>query len=200
MTDLRQAATLALEALERYQVKRQDFDRFADEITALKAALEQPEQEPTAWEHHEYRPYGGPGETRIHAILRSQYMMPDGTVAGDFQWLADQYRADKNTIRLIPLYTTPPQQQAEPVAHYDFQECKFTWAKPMKIGPVPVSVAVDPMKLYSEAPQRQWLGLTDEEIEAVVEQVADGKLVGTVQEFRIRFSRAIEAKLKAKND
>jgi len=48
MTDLRQAAQLALEALERYQVKRQDFDRFADEITALKAALEQPEQEPVA--------------------------------------------------------------------------------------------------------------------------------------------------------
>jgi hypothetical protein len=48
MTDLRQAATLALEALERYQVKRQDFDRFADEITALKAALAQPEQEPVA--------------------------------------------------------------------------------------------------------------------------------------------------------
>jgi hypothetical protein len=46
MTDLRQAAILALEALERYQVKRQDFDRFADEITALRTALEQPEQEP----------------------------------------------------------------------------------------------------------------------------------------------------------
>jgi len=29
----------ALAALERYQVKRQDFDRFADEITALRAAL-----------------------------------------------------------------------------------------------------------------------------------------------------------------
>ena len=42
MTDqLRQAAQQALEALERYQVKRQDFDRFADDITALKAALEQ---------------------------------------------------------------------------------------------------------------------------------------------------------------
>ena len=40
MTDLRQAAQQALEALERHQVKLQDFDRFADEITALKAALE----------------------------------------------------------------------------------------------------------------------------------------------------------------
>ena len=40
MTDkLRAAAQAALEALERYQVKRQDFERFADEITALRAAL-----------------------------------------------------------------------------------------------------------------------------------------------------------------
>lgn len=34
----------ALDALERYQVKRQDFDRFADEITALRAALAEPTQ------------------------------------------------------------------------------------------------------------------------------------------------------------
>ena len=96
-------------------------------------------------------------------------------------------------------YAEQRQQQAEPVAYFDFQELKFTWAKHMKIGPVPVSIKVDPMKLYSEAPQRPWVGLTDEEIEAVVEQVANGKLVGTVQEFRIRFSRAIEAKLKERN-
>lgn len=43
MTTLRQAAEQALEALERYQVKRQDFDRFADEITALREALAQRE-------------------------------------------------------------------------------------------------------------------------------------------------------------
>ena len=44
MTDLRQAAQQALDAMERYQVKRQDFDRFADEITALREALAQPER------------------------------------------------------------------------------------------------------------------------------------------------------------
>ena len=71
----------------------------------------QTEQEPVGWEHHEYRPYGGPGEIRIHAILRSQYMLPDGSVAGDFQWLVDEYKKDKNTIKLIPLYTTPPAAQ-----------------------------------------------------------------------------------------
>jgi hypothetical protein len=43
MTTLRTAAQQALEALERYQVKRQDFDRFADEITNLRAALAEPQ-------------------------------------------------------------------------------------------------------------------------------------------------------------
>jgi hypothetical protein len=70
-----------------------------------------PEQEPVAWEHHEYRPYGAPGEIRIHAILASQYTMPDGSVSGNFQWLVNQYKEDKNTIKLIPLYTTPPAAQ-----------------------------------------------------------------------------------------
>jgi len=55
------------------------------------------------------------------------------------------------------------EQQAEPVAYFDFQEFKFTWAKHMKIGPVPVSIKVEPLKLYSEAAQRQWVGLTDED-------------------------------------
>ena len=42
-----EAARNALAALERYQIKRQDFDRFADEIEALRAALA--EAEPVAW-------------------------------------------------------------------------------------------------------------------------------------------------------
>jgi hypothetical protein len=44
-----EAMKQALEAMERYQVKRQDFDRFADEITAIKQALAAPVQEPVAW-------------------------------------------------------------------------------------------------------------------------------------------------------
>jgi hypothetical protein len=41
MNDLRTAAKQALEALERYRVRRQHFDLFADEINNLRAALEQ---------------------------------------------------------------------------------------------------------------------------------------------------------------
>jgi len=43
---MKEALKLALEALERYQVKRQDFDTFEEAITAIKAALAQPAQEP----------------------------------------------------------------------------------------------------------------------------------------------------------
>ena len=41
---------LVLKTLEQYQVKRQDFERFADVITDIKKTLAQPkEQEPVAW-------------------------------------------------------------------------------------------------------------------------------------------------------
>jgi hypothetical protein len=67
---MKDALKLALEAMERYQVKRQDFDTFEEAITAIKAALAQPTsgdyalgyaegfndackpaQEPVAWMH-----------------------------------------------------------------------------------------------------------------------------------------------------
>lgn len=55
----KEAMKLALEALERYQVKRQDFERFADVIAALEKALAKQEQgEPFCWydmEHGEIR-------------------------------------------------------------------------------------------------------------------------------------------------
>jgi len=48
MTNLRQAAQQALEALEdeRYVTK---YTHIVAAITALRKALEQPEQEPVAW-------------------------------------------------------------------------------------------------------------------------------------------------------
>ena len=92
-------------------------------------------------------------------------------------------------------YVAAPQQQAEPVAYFDFQELKFTWAKHMKIGPVPVSIKVDPMKLYSEAPQRPWVGLTDEDVRQCSQDVVAGGTENSVD----RFAYAIEAKLKERN-
>ena len=118
-----EALKLALEALERGVATC--FDRYSHEqvmcrpehfinqtIAACEQALAAPVQEPVGYEHHEYRPYGAPGEIRIHAILKSCYVMPDGSTAGDYQWVIDQCRADRNTIKLLPLYTTPPAQPA----------------------------------------------------------------------------------------
>ena len=82
--------------------------------------------------------------------------------------------------------------QAEPVAYFDFQELKFTWAKHMKIGPVPVSIKVDPMKLYSEAAQRPWQGLTEDEFLEACQLAERGN-------YLLAFQR-IQTKLKEKND
>lgn len=63
---LRKAAEQALEVIERYQVKRQDFDRFADEVLALRAALAEPEQSEPVKCKHEWFHTGAmePGECR----------------------------------------------------------------------------------------------------------------------------------------
>lgn len=163
MTDLRQAAQAVL---ERWDSPLWQSGTTAAAIADLRTALEQPEQEPTCpeckaavlyecvacssnnyppkpeqepvgWEHHEYRPYGAPGEIRIHAILASQYMMPDGSVSNTFQWLVDEYKKDKNTIKLIPLYAAPPSAQPEQV---DCPRCGHVCS------------------------QREWKGLTDEDV------------------------------------
>ena len=59
----------------------------------------------------------------------------------------------------------PPQQQAEPVAFYDFNK-GFYWAKPTKIV-APTVVDVPPIPLYTTAAQRLWVDLTDEDWEKV---------------------------------
>jgi len=50
MTTLRTAAQQALEALEYHVEQTRPIDKTGEAITALRAALEQPEQEPIAWQ------------------------------------------------------------------------------------------------------------------------------------------------------
>ena len=84
---LREAAQRLLEALERYQVKRQDFDRFADEITALRAALAEPVQEPYCYVY-EY--------DAVFGLHREFYPRP--------------YNGMKPS-RTVPVYAHPPQRK-----------------------------------------------------------------------------------------
>lgn len=114
MTKLREAAQQALDVLIRASSY---YDTYA-EIDALRAALEQPEQEPVAWMDRE----------------------------GDI---------------------------------YRMPEIK-NWAPPHTL-------------LYTIQPQREWQGLTDEEI------WSDGSRMGLSEDGIRRFAREIEAKLKEKN-
>jgi hypothetical protein len=74
----------------------------------------------------------------------------------------------------------------EPIAFYDPHK-GFYWAKPTKIT-APVTVDVEPLALYT---QRTWVNLTEEEI---------GELYRAGWANNMDFARAIEAKLREKNE
>ena len=57
---------------------------------------------------------------------------------------------------------------------------------------------VDVSRQY-DLPQRTWVDLTDAQIDTIGDRVANEKLVGIVPNFRVRFGRAIEAKIKEIN-
>ena len=65
-------------------------------------------KEIVAYEYAERRPYGAPGEIRRGTILLEHYRNADGTIAGDWEWLIQQFKnATKTTISLRPLYPGP---------------------------------------------------------------------------------------------
>ncbi len=89
MTD-KEVMQQALEALEGVYLSLQlpDLLKVVGPITALKAALEQPEQEPVAWQY----------KTVEAGIFVSDQLPQDVQVWQDIEWS-------------IPLYTTPPQRK-----------------------------------------------------------------------------------------
>ena len=74
----------------------------------------------------------------------------------------------------------------DPVAFFDPHK-GFYWAKPTKIT-APVTIDVEPLALYTE---RTWVPLTEEEI---------GELYRAGFSNNTDFARAVEARLKEKND
>ena len=110
MTD-RELMQQALDALGRYQVKRQDFDRFADEIASLRERLAQPEQEPVAW-MWDYKRLDGHVETKV--IFAQRYS------PGDLAYVL----GGKNAT---PLYTAPPQRK--PLTDDEIEELSRTMVK-----------------------------------------------------------------------
>ncbi len=85
MTELKKAAQQALEALDWYAECAMVSDKASDAASALRAALEQPEQ-PVAWLESPY------GSIRMNTTMRFQF--PPQSL----KWK-------------IPLYTHPPRRE-----------------------------------------------------------------------------------------
>ncbi len=119
MTTLREAAQMALEALEssrvfvtsREKIKHPEGTEWYDErIEALHAALAQPEQEPVAF--YVYKP----------TLPRGNL----GNVAdGDLPWIYDQDPSSGYSARML-VYTTPPQREWQGLTDEERQECLFS--------------------------------------------------------------------------
>lgn len=102
-------------------------------------------------------------------------------------------------------YTATPQQQAEPVAWDKPSDSFNEWwdsdrrrdnANPFTTE----SFAYWAWEGWQAAlAQRPWVGLTEEEIEAIGDKVANERLVGPVSNFRVRLAQAIEQTLKERN-
>ena len=111
MTTLREAAQQALEALEKAHPKpyNEDIRAHVEAIVALRAALEQPEQEPVAWWNPQYG--------------TDSYAFSDEK--------SDEWR--------VPLYTHPPRRLTDEVIadlwhkngtyHHHFARAIERWLK-----------------------------------------------------------------------
>ena len=192
MTDLRQAAQQALEALiDAANVLSAPM--FADAVAALRTALEQ-QAEPVSMRMPKV------GDKVICLEDESLGEVVSLTGGGSPDIVFDDGTRGTYLLREFAElfgYAEQRQQQAEPPPEWESIKNILDEYGLDAIAFVTAWKAVQ--QRAEPVAQRPWVGLTDEEIEAVVEQVANGKLVGTVQEFRIRFSRAIEAKLKERN-
>jgi hypothetical protein len=172
MTDLRQAAQQALEALKSAAIFVDSFrgqKATQEAITALRKALDQPEQEPVGEVLNErgeidYISYVPPVGTRLYTTPpAAQPTTEDSSaVAAPVQSGLD---ADCIASVVSQRYTTPPAAQPEQV---DCPRCGHVCS------------------------QREWVGLTDDQIDEIAVIARRGNL----HDLRI----AIEAKLKERNN
>jgi hypothetical protein len=183
MTDLRTAAQQALKALEDLAESAEDecgeptcndckaWRPAWAAITALRAALEQPEQEPVAW----------------------RVILPDG-----YQFVYDErmLRVIDESIHETrqPLYTHPLRRETEqePVAVFDEQQ-----GSPVLLASAPM--LSDGQPLYTHPPRREWRSLSEDELTAlgIIHSRYQEESLETGGWFD--FARAIEQALKEKN-
>jgi hypothetical protein len=137
MTDLRDAARQALEALEtvfmphhpavialKAALAEEALQRLSDANQEIEAALEQPEQEPVAWM------YVGLNSNNImhgpHLVWRPEHM--------------DAMSAEKGVVA-SPLYTHPPRREWRGLTEEEIQSIHDTYHK--RMGPQEFARAIE---------------------------------------------------------
>jgi hypothetical protein len=150
-------------------------------VDALRAALAQPEQDTRQFSNLSNQAHGfsQPEQPALDTLLAAARKVMDefGTLSDGLQ---DLYQALKNYA--------PVQQEQEPVGSVsnnirgtDYTEIARTFEAPLPIG----------TKLYTAPPRREWVGLTDDDMDCLFPHGS----TGWVQEI----VKIIEAKLKEKN-
>lgn len=194
------AMDLALEALEYFSDTSPTMAGKAhaeDAITAIKQARSAPVQEPVAFNAGVPPLYP---EMKDGETISVEYTNPPGgrqsedcltAAQKDIQRLSALVRAQQITIDKLEQARSAPVQ--EPVAWINAEKRTFEWNGPV-LWNTPTVAVLNKIPLYTTPPaaQRQWVGLTDEEMHECA-----GEYPWTPT--GLKCCRAIEAKLKEKN-
>ena len=183
--NLLEAAKQALDAMEDVQEMMNTSEWFNDRVKALRQAIEQAEkQKPVAWDGECVLGHcGSPSGCDDSGCCRAAHPQT-GTwavyIQDDFVWfeIADSISAQHFRI------------DHRPLTEDDFVITgSLEWMKRQ---------LESALRKLTAPPQREWAGLTDEE---VIEWVESGEYNVITNDWasHIEFARAIEAKLKEKN-
>ncbi len=182
-------ALSALETVRPYEVV--DYIPLEEAITALRQAIEQQEQD---WSIEEAALASLREHMReikqLRAALEQAGHIPDATkmmqepdVYGDGNVYRGQRSKDSTTKTLH--YTAQPEaENQEPVAWMSPNKERLEFSRKDTV------YGSHTIPLYTTPPKREWVGLTDEEIDDIAAESGFGY---------INVARAIEAKLKEKN-
>jgi GR25 family glycosyltransferase involved in LPS biosynthesis len=179
MSELREAAKQALEALQNCANGEDDVLLTRDALAALRAALEQPEPFQPDWDRIEpLQEALREHMAEIHR-LRAALEQPDRA-----QRMRDAGYTRRQTLREM---ADPEQPEQEPVA---CNACVGSIAHVQHGLPIGT-------KLFTHPPRREWRGLDKDETMHLMNDTAEN--YWAYEAHIQRFARAIEAALKERN-